>query len=104
MQACVFCCCTHTCACHRVAKFNGVHSLDLHFPATFGADQCEIHFVGLKGEYSEVREHCSHASHRSHKLAQLSTPSRQEWWHPHSCVCWHRRLHRQARHASSGID
>lgn len=38
----------------RVTKFNGVHSLDLHFPATFGSDQCEIHFLGLKGEYSEV--------------------------------------------------
>lgn len=41
--------------CCRVAKFNGVHSLDLHFPGTFGSDQCEIHFVGLKGEFSEVR-------------------------------------------------
>ncbi|WIA37737.1 hypothetical protein OEZ86_014615 [Tetradesmus obliquus] len=37
----------------QVAKFSGVHSLDLHFPGTFGAEQCEIHFVGLKGEYSE---------------------------------------------------
>jgi hypothetical protein len=37
-----------------VAKFNGVHSLDLHFPATFGSDQCEIQFVGLKGEFQEV--------------------------------------------------
>lgn len=42
----------------RVAKFNGVHSLDLHFPATFGADQSEIQFVGLKGEFSEVRVLC----------------------------------------------
>jgi hypothetical protein len=40
----------------RVAKFSGVHSLDLHFPGTFGSHQCEIHFVGLKGEYSEVRQ------------------------------------------------
>lgn len=38
----------------QVAKFNGVHSLDLHFPGTFGSDQSEIVFVGLKGEYSEV--------------------------------------------------
>jgi hypothetical protein len=37
-----------------VARFSGVHSVDLHFPATFGAEQCEIQFVGLKGEYSEV--------------------------------------------------
>lgn len=41
----------------RVAKFNGVHSIDLHFPESFGADQSEIHFIGLKGEFSEVREH-----------------------------------------------
>jgi hypothetical protein len=40
----------------RVAKFSGVHSIDLHFPGTFGLEQCEIHFVGLKGEYSEVRK------------------------------------------------
>eukprot|EP00877_Chromochloris_zofingiensis_P004677 jgi/Chrzof1/1420/Cz10g07110.t1 len=37
----------------QVAKFNGVHSIDLHFPESFGADQSEIHFIGLKGEFSE---------------------------------------------------
>eukprot|EP00879_Flechtneria_rotunda_P025864 GHRR01027518.1.p1 GENE.GHRR01027518.1~~GHRR01027518.1.p1 ORF type:complete len:110 (+),score=25.96 GHRR01027518.1:1068-1397(+) len=37
----------------QVAKFNGVYSLDLHFPSTFGSDQAEIHFIGLKGEFSE---------------------------------------------------
>jgi hypothetical protein len=32
-----------------------VHSLDLHFPSTFGAAACEISFVGFKGEFSERR-------------------------------------------------
>lgn len=37
-----------------VSKFNGVHSLDLYFSGSFGADFSEIHFIGLKGEFSEV--------------------------------------------------
>lgn len=54
--------CTHAlpvraCACahaHRVAKFNGVHTLDILLSGSFGADCSEVHFVGLKGEFSEV--------------------------------------------------
>ena len=44
------------CAVHprSVSKFNGVHSLDLYFCGSFGADFSEIHFIGLKGEFSEV--------------------------------------------------
>ena len=44
------------CAVHprSVSKFNGVHSLDLYFSGSFGADFSEIHFIGLKGEFSEV--------------------------------------------------
>ena len=38
----------------RVTKFNGVHSIDLHFPEAFHGDQTEIHFIGFKGEFSEV--------------------------------------------------
>lgn len=41
-------------ACGRVSKFNGVHSLDLHFPDNFGADATQINFIGLKGEFTEV--------------------------------------------------
>lgn len=34
----------------RVSKFNGVHSLTLHFPDTLnGLDKMEIRFIGLKG-------------------------------------------------------
>jgi hypothetical protein len=39
----------------RVAKFNGVHSIDMHFTGNFGADATEIAFIGLKGEFNEVR-------------------------------------------------
>lgn len=39
----------------RVAKFQGVHSLDLHIPSNFGASCTEVVFVGLRGEFSERR-------------------------------------------------
>ncbi|KAH7622446.1 putative PITH domain-containing protein 1 [Nannochloris sp. 'desiccata'] len=37
----------------QVAKFNGVHSIDLYFPANFGAAATEITFIAFKGEFSE---------------------------------------------------
>ncbi|KAI8468825.1 MAG: galactose-binding domain-like protein [Monoraphidium minutum] len=37
----------------QAAKFNGVHTLTLHFQGTFGSDQSEITFIGLKGDFSE---------------------------------------------------
>jgi PITH domain len=37
----------------QVAKFNGVHSIDLYFPANFGADSTKITFIAFKGEFSE---------------------------------------------------
>eukprot|EP00890_Picochlorum_soloecismus_P003370 jgi/Picsp_1/4033/NSC_01545-R1_protein len=39
----------------KVSKFNGVHSLDLHFPSNYGADTTEIRFIAFKGEYEERR-------------------------------------------------
>ena len=40
----------------QVTKFNGVHSIDLHFPSNLGgADATEIAFIGFKGEFSERR-------------------------------------------------
>lgn len=39
----------------RIAKFNGVHTLTLHIPENFGADRTTITFIGLKGEFQEVR-------------------------------------------------
>lgn len=38
-----------------MAKFNGVYSLDLHIPSSFGADTTQVLFIGLKGEYTQVR-------------------------------------------------
>ena len=39
-----------------MTKFNGVHSIDLHFPSNLGgADATEVSFVGFKGEFSERR-------------------------------------------------
>ncbi|KIZ03840.1 hypothetical protein MNEG_4118 [Monoraphidium neglectum] len=37
----------------QVAKFGSVHTLTLHFQGTFGSDQSEITFIGLKGDFSE---------------------------------------------------
>ena len=38
----------------RVTRFNGVHSLDLHFPSNHArGGATHISFVGLKGEFSE---------------------------------------------------
>jgi len=37
-----------------VTKFNGVHSIDLHLPSNFGANATKIHFIGFKGEHTEV--------------------------------------------------
>lgn len=38
----------------RVTRFNGVHSLDLHFPSNHaGGGATHISFIGLKGEFSE---------------------------------------------------
>lgn len=37
----------------QVTKFNGVHSLDLHFPGNLGASSTSITFIGLKGDFSE---------------------------------------------------
>lgn len=42
----------------RVAKFGNVHTLTLHFQGTFGSDQSEITFIGLKGDFSEVGTSC----------------------------------------------
>jgi hypothetical protein len=39
----------------RVPKFSGVHCIDLHIPINFGADFTRIHFIGLKGEFTEVK-------------------------------------------------
>jgi hypothetical protein len=45
------------CVC-RYAKFQGVASLTLHFPRNFGANATCIHYIGLRGEATQVRLTC----------------------------------------------
>jgi hypothetical protein len=42
------------CVC-RYAKFQGVASLTLHFPRNFGANATCIHYIGLRGEATQVK-------------------------------------------------
>lgn len=53
-----------------VAKFNGVHSLDLYIPANFGADCTEIVYIGFKGEFSERRRQAVEAVYESKPMPQ----------------------------------
>ncbi len=51
--------------CFVAAQFQSVANLTLHFPASLGADQLRICYIGLKGEYTEVRPgSCGSASGR----------------------------------------
>ena len=36
-----------------MTKFAGVHSLDLYIPHSLGAPETKIHFIGIKGEFTE---------------------------------------------------
>lgn len=38
----------------RYSKFQSVGNLTLHFPDNFGAETCQIHYIGLKGEATQV--------------------------------------------------
>ncbi|KAL9227260.1 hypothetical protein vseg_002973 [Gypsophila vaccaria] len=39
----------------RYSKFQGVANLTLHFPNNFGADTSQIHYIGLKGEATQMK-------------------------------------------------
>jgi hypothetical protein len=56
------------CLACQVAKFNGVHCLDLHVPSSFGAEQTKIHFVGIKGEFSERKRQAVQAVYEAKPL------------------------------------
>lgn len=53
----------------QVAKFNGVHSLDLLFTGNFGASCTEIHFIGLKGEFAERKRQAVEAVYEARAMA-----------------------------------
>jgi hypothetical protein len=38
----------------RYSKFQSVASITLHFPENFGGDTTQIHYIGLKGEATQV--------------------------------------------------
>jgi enoyl reductase-like protein len=38
----------------RYSKFQSVASITLHFPENFGGDITQIHYIGLKGEATQV--------------------------------------------------
>ncbi|KAI9101655.1 galactose-binding domain-like protein [Phlyctochytrium arcticum] len=40
----------------RVAKFTNVRNLVLYFPENFGDDVTRIYYIGLKGEWSEIKK------------------------------------------------
>lgn len=56
--------------CCSAAKFNGVHSLDLHFPSNHGADRTTITFIGLRGEFSERRREAVEAVYEVKPMPQ----------------------------------
>jgi hypothetical protein len=39
----------------RTAKFNGVHSIDMHFPSISESDHITISYIGFKGDFEERR-------------------------------------------------
>lgn len=39
----------------RIARFSNVHDLSMYFPKNFGAETTKIFYIGLKGEWTEVR-------------------------------------------------
>ena len=39
----------------QVVTFSSVHNLTLHFPTNFGADNTKIYYIGLAGEFTQVR-------------------------------------------------
>lgn len=39
----------------RISRFSNVYHLSMHFPKNFGAETTKIFYIGLKGEWTEVR-------------------------------------------------
>ncbi|GAX83831.1 hypothetical protein CEUSTIGMA_g11255.t1 [Chlamydomonas eustigma] len=51
-----------------VSRFNGVHSIDMYFKGNFGADFTEIHFIGLKGDFTERRRQAVEAVYEARAM------------------------------------
>ncbi|XP_038884107.1 PITH domain-containing protein 1 isoform X2 [Benincasa hispida] len=39
----------------RYSKFQGVANITLHFPDNYGGDSTQIHYIGLKGEATQLK-------------------------------------------------
>lgn len=50
------------------ARFGGVHALTLHLVGSFGGDCLEVHFIGLKGEYTERRREAVAATYEARPM------------------------------------
>lgn len=61
----------------QVAKFNGVHSIDLHIPSCFSGDMTEVHFVGFKGEWSDRKRRPVEAVYEAQPMPDSNAVSEQ---------------------------
>lgn len=41
---------------YRIAKFTNVSSLNLFIPENYGADKTKIYYIGLKGDFENVKK------------------------------------------------
>ncbi|ESO88283.1 hypothetical protein LOTGIDRAFT_204391 [Lottia gigantea] len=41
----------------KVARFNSVEHLSIHFPSNYGAETTCVYYIGLKGDFTEARRH-----------------------------------------------
>lgn len=41
----------------KIARFNSVTYLSIHFPTNFGAETTRIYYIGLKGDFTEMKRH-----------------------------------------------
>ncbi|XP_073282678.1 uncharacterized protein, partial [Primulina huaijiensis] len=39
----------------RYSRFQGLGNITLHFPDNFGGDTTQIHYIGLKGEATQLK-------------------------------------------------
>ncbi len=60
----------------QVAKFGGVHSLDMHFPSNFGASTTRIRFIGLKGDFTERKREAVTAVYELRPVPGAAPPPR----------------------------
>lgn len=47
-------CCRSNDILNRYSRFQSVGNITLHFPDNFGGDTTQIHYIGLKGEATQV--------------------------------------------------